>query len=58
MLEQRLGGEARVINASLGGRTTMFDDYAAASDRNGVRILPTVLGMDAFVDEADRRFGD
>jgi len=45
VLEQRLGGEARVINASLGGRTTMFDDYAAASDRNGVRILPTVLGM-------------
>jgi lysophospholipase L1-like esterase len=45
VLEMRLGGAARVINASLGGRTTMFDDYAAAPDRNGARILPTVLGM-------------
>jgi lysophospholipase L1-like esterase len=43
VLEQRLGGAARVINAGLGGRTTMFDDHAVSADRNGARILPTVL---------------
>lgn len=42
VLEARLGG-ARVINAGLGGRTTMFDDHAVGADRNGARILPTVL---------------
>lgn len=45
VLEQRLDSKARVINASLGGRTTMFDDHGVVPDRNGVRILPTVLGM-------------
>jgi lysophospholipase L1-like esterase len=43
VLEAGLGGEARVINAGLNGRTTMFDDYAVAADRNGVRVLPTIL---------------
>lgn len=43
VLEAGLDGAARVINAGLGGRTTMFDDHAAAADRNGVRILPTIL---------------
>ncbi len=45
VLGQKLGGGVNVINAGLGGRTTMFDDHAVAADRNGVRILPTVLGM-------------
>jgi lysophospholipase L1-like esterase len=45
VLEAELHGAARVVNASLGGRTTMFDDHGAAADRNGARILPTVLGM-------------
>jgi lysophospholipase L1-like esterase len=45
VLEASLNGSARVVNASLGGRTTMFDDYGAAADRNGARVLPTVLGM-------------
>jgi lysophospholipase L1-like esterase len=42
-LEAALGGSARVINAGLNGRTTMFDDHAAGYDRNGARILPTIL---------------
>jgi lysophospholipase L1-like esterase len=27
----------------LGGRTTAFDDFSASGDRNGVRLLPTLL---------------
>lgn len=42
-LETALGGAARVINAGLNGRTTMFDDYTTYADRNGVRVLPTIL---------------
>ena len=44
VLEARLRADARVVNAGLGGRTTMFDDLGAVADRNGVRILPTILG--------------
>lgn len=44
VLEAGLGGGARVINAGLNGRSTMFDDYSVSADRNGVRILPTILG--------------
>lgn len=50
VLERRLGGDAVVVNASLGGRNTMFDDHGAAADRNGARILPTVLGMHEPID--------
>jgi len=42
-LEQGLGGKARVIAEGLGGRTTVSDDWYAAADRNGARILPTLL---------------
>ena len=42
-LEQGLGGTARVIAEGLGGRTTVSDDWYAAADRNGARILPTLL---------------
>jgi lysophospholipase L1-like esterase len=42
-----------VIAEGLGGRTTAFDDFAAAADRNGARILPTLLAthnpLDAVV---------
>jgi len=44
VLQARLGQGVNVVNAGLGGRTTMFDDHAAAADRNGVRLLPTILG--------------
>jgi lysophospholipase L1-like esterase len=44
VVEMKLGGAVRMINASLGGRTTSFDDHSVVADRNGVRILPTILG--------------
>jgi len=43
VLEQGLSGAARVIPEGLGGRTTVFDDFSAAADRNGGRVLPTIL---------------
>ncbi|MHA6692303.1 SGNH/GDSL hydrolase family protein [Devosia sp. A449] len=49
-LEQGLGGKARVIAEGLGGRTTAFDDFTANADRNGVRILPTLLASHAPLD--------
>jgi lysophospholipase L1-like esterase len=42
-LERALGGKARVIAEGLGGRTTVFDDWFANADRNGARLLPTLL---------------
>lgn len=43
LLEQGLGGAARVIAEGLGGRTTVFDDFSSVADRNGARVLPTLL---------------
>jgi lysophospholipase L1-like esterase len=42
-LEAKLGGKARVIAEGLGGRTTVHDDWFADADRNGARLLPTLL---------------
>ncbi len=42
-LEAGLGGQARVIAEGLGGRTTVYDDWYADADRNGARVLPTLL---------------
>src|SRR5690606_20221544 len=42
-LERGLGGRARVIAEGLGGRTTAFDDFSSVADRNGARVLPTLL---------------
>ncbi|WIY54336.1 SGNH/GDSL hydrolase family protein [Devosia sp. YIM 151766] len=42
-LEMGLGSQARVIAEGLGGRATAYDDWTAAADRNGARILPTLL---------------
>lgn len=44
VLQMELGGSAHVIADGLNGRTTAFDDGLAGEDRNGARILPTVLG--------------
>ena len=49
-LEMALEGQVRVISEGLNGRTTMFDDYSVDADRNGVRILPTVLQSHAPLD--------
>lgn len=43
VLEAGLAGKARVIAEGLGGRTTVFDDNFADADRNGARLLPTLL---------------
>jgi lysophospholipase L1-like esterase len=50
VLEAGLGGTARVIPEGLGGRTTAFDDHLANSDRNGARILPTLLASHSPLD--------
>ena len=50
VLEKGLGGRARVIAEGLGGRTTAFDDWTADADRNGARILPTLLASHAPLD--------
>ena len=49
-LERGLGGKARVIAEGLGGRTTVHDDWGADSDRNGARILPTMLSSHSPLD--------
>lgn len=50
VLEARLAGSARVIAEGLGGRTTVFDDNSCAFDRNGGRVLPTLLQTHAPLD--------
>ena len=50
VLEAGLGGQVRVIAEGLGGRTTVYDDYSAAADRNGVRLLPTLLATHSPLD--------
>lgn len=50
VLENGLGGAARVIAEGLGGRTTAFDDWSAAADRNGVTVLPTLLSSHTPLD--------
>lgn len=50
VLQNALGSQANVIAEGLNGRTTAFDDYTAAEDRNGARILPTLLGTHSPLD--------
>ncbi|MCT8991738.1 SGNH/GDSL hydrolase family protein [Chelativorans sp. SCAU2101] len=50
VLQARLGEAARVIPEGLGGRTTAFDDWLAGADRNGARILPTLLSTHSPLD--------
>jgi len=42
-LEGKLGGKVRCIAEGLGGRTTVHDDWYTGADRNGGRVLPTLL---------------
>lgn len=50
VLQQALGSDAHVIAEGLRGRTTAYDEHLADCDRNGVRILPTVLYTHAPLD--------
>ena len=45
VLGAALGPQVNVIAEGLNGRTTGYDDHLADCDRNGVKILPTVLHM-------------
>lgn len=49
-LEAGLNGKARVIAEGLGGRTTVYDDFGADADRNGARLLPTLLSSHSPLD--------
>jgi lysophospholipase L1-like esterase len=50
VLQKGLGHGARVIPEGLNGRTTVYDDYGADCDRNGARVLPTILHSHAPID--------
>lgn len=50
VLQAELGDSVHVIAEGLNGRTTAFDDHLAATDRNGARLLPTILGTHAPID--------
>jgi lysophospholipase L1-like esterase len=50
VLQAALGAAAHVISEGLNGRTTAFDDHLAGADRNGARILPTILTTHAPLD--------
>lgn len=43
VLAEGLGDEAEVVAEGMGGRTTAFDDHLADCDRNGARLLPSIL---------------
>jgi lysophospholipase L1-like esterase len=50
VLQKALGSQALVIAEGLNGRTTAFDDHLADCDRNGARVLPTILQTHAPID--------
>ena len=50
VLQAELGAGFQVIPEGLNGRTTAFDDHLSGEDRNGARILPTLLGTHAPLD--------
>ena len=50
VLQKGLGHGVRVIPEGLNGRTTVYDDHTADCDRNGARVLPTILHSHAPVD--------
>ena len=50
VLQAALGDRAHVIAEGLNGRTTAYDDHLADCDRNGARLLPTVLHSHAPID--------
>jgi lysophospholipase L1-like esterase len=43
VLQAALGPDVTVIAEGLNGRTSAFDDHLGSADRNGARLLPTVL---------------
>ncbi|MGB3501105.1 MAG: SGNH/GDSL hydrolase family protein [Mesorhizobium sp.] len=43
VLQAALGSNVAVMAEGLNGRTTAFDDHLAPAERNGARLLPTIL---------------
>lgn len=43
VLAAGLGAGFDVVNEGMGGRTTAFDDHVADCDRNGARLLPSLM---------------
>ncbi|CAN7278829.1 MULTISPECIES: SGNH/GDSL hydrolase family protein [Ensifer] len=50
VLQKALGPDVHVVAEGLNGRTTAYDDHLADCDRNGARMLPTVLHSHAPLD--------
>ncbi|MBB4569643.1 SGNH/GDSL hydrolase family protein [Rhizobium leucaenae] len=50
VLQKALGDQVRIIPEGLNGRTTAFDDHLADCDRNGAKVLPTILQTHAPLD--------
>lgn len=50
VLQAALGSGVDVVAEGLNGRTTAFDDWLAGADRNGARVLPTMLMTHAPID--------
>lgn len=50
VLQKALGHSVRVIAEGLNGRTAIYDDHSSDADRNGARILPTILQSHAPID--------
>lgn len=50
VLQAGLGDGYLTIAEGLNGRTTAFDDWLSGSDRNGARVLPTILESHAPLD--------
>ncbi|MDP3898615.1 MAG: SGNH/GDSL hydrolase family protein [Mesorhizobium sp.] len=50
VLQAALGPDVTVIAEGLNGRTTAFDDHLGSADRNGARLLPTILTTHSPID--------
>ena len=50
VLQKGLGHRVRVLAEGLNGRTTAYDDHLADCDRNGARVLPTILATHKPID--------
>lgn len=50
VLGEELGSGVRVIAEGLNGRTTVFDDHMAPTERNGIKLLPSILDTHSPID--------
>jgi lysophospholipase L1-like esterase len=50
VLQAGLGPGVAVIAEGLNGRTTAFDDHLGSADRNGARLLPSILTTHSPID--------